>query len=93
MERKDRTLQLPPLGHFLLRSRTAEVSASQWFVPRPPAEVCAGVTSDTPRPGPRAAPPCMSPGLGAGGRVGPAARPGLPAGSRGGRMPGRRGGR
>lgn len=46
-ERKGRTLGLPPLGHFLLRSRTAEVSASQWFPPRPPAEVCARVTSDT----------------------------------------------
>lgn len=29
-------LRLPPLGHFLLRSRTGEVSASQWFAPPPP---------------------------------------------------------
>lgn len=29
-------LRLPPLGHFLHRSRTEEVSSSQWFASPPP---------------------------------------------------------
>lgn len=33
---KAEALRLPPLGHFLLRSRTGEVSASQWFAPPSP---------------------------------------------------------
>lgn len=57
--RKGRSPPLPPLGHFLLRSRTGEVSASQWFAPPPPGRGVRGVTSDTPGPaGPaRPAPP------------------------------------
>lgn len=44
-------LRLPPLGHFLHRSRTEEVSSSQWFASPPPGRgVRGGVTSDTPGP-------------------------------------------